>query len=196
MGAKTINIVYNTFISTLQTVVAAETQINVSRSLSKMKSVFVSLDKGFTGDRKTHYNKFWNNLWSPNAGVSSTGVLTHNGEKFSHFQLQIGSKLFPEYPIKTHAEAFYSLRKALGIQANNLHSIDIDGNEYRNNKFIVGIDTEKLLGLSFTGMNTRNNLMTVHLKTQINAFKADRMHIILLAEQIVELGDSGCMVYD
>ena len=39
MGGKTINIVYNTFISTLQTVVAAETQINVSRSLSKMKSV-------------------------------------------------------------------------------------------------------------------------------------------------------------
>ncbi len=41
MGGKTINIVYNTFISSFQTVVAAETQINVSRSLSKMKSVFV-----------------------------------------------------------------------------------------------------------------------------------------------------------
>jgi hypothetical protein len=198
MGGKTINIVYNTFISTLQTVVSADTQINVSRSLSKMKSVFVTLDKNFTtGDlRATFYNKFWNNFWSPNAGTGGTDYLTHNGEKFSHFQLQIGSKLFPEYPIKTHAEAFYSLRKALGIQANNLHSIDIDGNEYRNNKFIVGIDTEKLLGLSFTGMNTRNNLMTVHLKTGDGVNKADRMHIILLAEQIVELGDSGCMVYD
>jgi hypothetical protein len=198
MGAKTINIVYNTFISTLQTVVAAETQINVSRSLSKMKSVFVTLDKAF-GDsdpRKLFYNKFWNNFWSPNAGTGGTDYLTHNGERFSHFQLQIGSKLFPEYPIKTHCEAFYSLRKALGIQANNLHSIDIDGNEYRNNKFIIGIDTEKLLGLSFTGMNTRNNLMTVHLKTLTGANQADRMHIILLAEQIVELGDSGAMVYD
>jgi hypothetical protein len=198
MGGKTINIVYNTFISTLQTVVAAETQINVSRSLSKMKSVFVTLDKGFgASDARTlFYNKFWNNFWSPNAGTGGTDYLTHNGEKFTHFQLQIGSKLFPEYPIKTHAEAFYSLRKALGIQANNLHSIDIDGNEYRNNKFIVGIDTEKLLGLSFTGMNTRNNLMTVHLKTLDGANKADRMHIILLAEQILELGDTGSMVYD
>ena len=198
MGGKTINIVYNTFISTLQTVVAAETQINVSRSLSKMKSVFVSLDKGFAAGtaRKTYHNKFWNNFWSPNAGTSFTEVLTHDGEKFSHFQLQIGSKLFPEYPIKTHCEAFYSLRKALGIQANNLHSIDIDGNSYRNNKFIVGIDTEKLLGLSFTGMNTRNNLMTVHLKTQTIDYQADRMHIILLAEQILELADAGSMVYD
>ena len=198
MGGKTINIVYNTFISTLQTVVSADTQINVSRSLSKMKSVFVTLDKDYAiGDaRETFYNKSWNNFWSPNAGTDLTDALTHTSEKFSHFQLQIGSKLFPEYPIKTHCEAFYSLRKALGIQANNLHSIDIDGNSYRNNKFIIGIDTEKLLGLSFTGMNTRNNLMTVHLKTQIGDFKADRMHIILLAEQIVELGDSGCMVYD
>ena len=101
-----------------------------------------------------------------------------------------------EYPIKTHCEAFYSLRKALGIQANNLHSIAIDGNSYRNNTFIVGIDTDKLLGLSFTGMNTRNNLMTVHLKTQTGDYQADRMHIVLLAEQIVELGDTGSMVYD
>jgi hypothetical protein len=196
MGGKTINIVYNTFISTLQTVVAAETQINVSRSLSKMKSVFVSLDKAFTGDRLKFYNKFWNNFWSPNAGVGSTGVLTHTEERINHFQLQIGSKLFPEYPIKSAAESFYSLRKALGIHANNLHSIDIDGNEYRNNKYIVGIDTEKLLGLSFTGINTRNNLMTVNLKTQTGEFKADRMHIVLLAEQILELGDTGTMVFD
>ena len=72
----------------------------------------------------------------------------------------------------------------------------MDGTEYRNNKFIVGVDTEKLLGLSFTGMNTRNNLMTVHLKTQTLDYQADRMHIILLAEQILELGDSGSMVYD
>ncbi len=196
MGGKTINIVFNTFISTLQTVVSAETQINVSRSLSKMKSVFVTLDKGFEGTRATHYNKVWNNFWSPNAGKGTTATLTHTQERFHHFQLQIGAKLFPEYPIKTHAEAFYSLRKALGIHANNLHSIDIDGNEYRNNKFIVGIDTEKLLGLSFTGMNTRNNLMTVHLKSQVDDYKADRMHIILLSEQILELGDTGCMVFD
>ena len=112
------------------------------------------------------------------------------------FQLQIGAKLFPEYPIKSHCEAFYSLRKALGVQANNLHSVDIDGVQYRNNKFIIGIDTEKLLGLSFTGMNTRNNLMTVLLKTQEGDYKADRMHIVLLAERILELGDTGSMVYD
>ena len=153
-----------------------------------MKSTFVRLDKAFAGDRATHYNKVWNNFWSPNAGNEITNTFTHTEERFHHFQLQIGAKLFPEYPIKSHAEAFYSLRKALGIHANNLHSIDIDGNEFRNNKFIVGIDTEKLLGLSFTGMNTRNNLMTVPLKSQVGDYKADRTHIVLLSEQILEVG--------
>ena len=196
MGGKTINIVYNTFISSLQTVVAADTQVNVSRSLSKMKSVFVSLDKNFTDQRLKFYNKTWNNFWSPNTGTGFTDWLTHTEERMTKFQLQIGAKLFPEYPIKSHCEAFYSLRKALGVQANNLHSVDIDGLQYRNNKFIIGIDTEKLLGLSFTGMNTRNNLMTVLMKTQEGDYKADRMHIVLLAEQILELGDTGCMVYD
>ena len=45
-------------------------------------------------------------------------------------------------------------------------------------------------------MNTRNNLMTVRLKTETGNYQADRMHIVLLAEQIVELADAGALVYD
>jgi len=197
LSGKSINLVYNTFISSLQTIVSADTQINVSRSLSKMKSVFVSLDKDFAGARAKFYNKKFNNFWSPMVGAGETTTLSHdNTNELKHFQLQIGSKIYPEYPIKSHAECFYSLRKALGIQSNSLHSIDIDGTEYRNDKFIIGMDTEKLLGLSFTGINTRNNLMTVHLTTNGGDYKADRMHVILLAEQILEVGDVGVQVYD
>ena len=198
LSGKSINIVYDTFISTLQTVVSADSQINVSRSLSKMKSVFVSLDKDFGGDRVNYYMKQFNNFWNPNAGNTVPQTASHPtaGDRFSRLQLQIGSKLFPEYPMRSTAECFYSLRKALGAQANNLHNIDIDGREYRSDKFIVGFDTEKLLGLSFTGYNTRNNLMTVHLKTEVGDYQANRMHIVLLSEQILELGDVGCSAFD
>jgi hypothetical protein len=59
LSGKSLNIVYKSFISSLQTLVAADTQVNVSRSLSKMKSMFMSLDRDFTdgSDRKTFYNK-------------------------------------------------------------------------------------------------------------------------------------------
>ena len=198
LSGKTINLVFNTFASSLQTIVSSDTQVNVSRSLSKMKSMFTSLDKDFTGARLKWHNKSYNSFWSPMSGDNETNYTwNRNADDIQRLQVQIGSKLFPEYPIKSHAEAFYSLRKALGVQANNLHSIDIDGNEYRNNKFIVGIDTEKLLGLSFTGMNTRNNLMTVHLKTLgTDVYTANRMHIALLSEQILEIGDVGVQVFD
>ena len=137
-GWQVDNIVYSTFVSSLQTVVSSETQVSVSRSLSKTKSVFISLDKTFViGDRLNHAWKFWNNFWNPTAGNGKTNAVADSPERFSHLQLAIGSKLYPEYPTKSTAEAFYSLRKALGAQANNLHSVDVTEIEYRNNKIIV-----------------------------------------------------------
>ena len=117
------------------------------------------------------------------------------GNEIESLQLQVGAFLIPQYPIRSHAECFYSLRKSLGIQSNGLHSVDINGNEYRNNKFIVGLDCEKLLGLAFTGMNTKNSLMTVKFKTN-ETNKANRIHILLYSEQILEINDTGVSVYD
>ena len=197
LSGKTINIVFNTFVSSLQTVVSSDTQINVSRSLSKMKSLFMTLDRDFTQNRRSWYNKRWNNFYSPLAeeSIQAKPISNERVREFEVLQLVIGSKLFPEYPMKSHAECYYSLRKALGVQANNLHSVDITGMEYRNNKFIVGFDTEKLLGLAFTGYNTRNSLMTMRMKVPETG-KPHRMHIVLLTEQIMEVGDVGIMVYD
>ncbi len=58
MGGKTSNIVFNTFISALRTVVAAETQVHVSRYLSEIRNVFASLAKAFGGDRVKQITNF------------------------------------------------------------------------------------------------------------------------------------------
>ena len=127
---------------------------------------------------------------------SNSDVLTHiQGNEITSLQLQVGAFLIPQYPIRSHAECFYSLRKALGVQSNTIATVDINGNSYRNNKFIVGIDCEKILGLAFTGMNTKNSLMTVRMKT-LDTNAANRFHILLTAEMILEIGDSGITVYD
>ena len=130
------------------------------------------------------------------AGDSLTKMTVHApGNELTSLQLQIGAFVIPQYPIRSHAECFYSLRKALGLASNNYVSLDIDGNDYRNNKFIVGVDCEKILGLAFTGTNTKNSLMTVRMKTE-QANQADRFHIMLTAEMVLEIGDSGITVYD
>ena len=82
------------------------------------------------------------------------------------------------------------------MQANALHSVDIKGDDYRNHKFVVGFDTERMLGLAFTGANTKNSLMTVKFKVTGTDNQASRMHIVLLAQQIIECGDYGITLFD
>ncbi len=71
---------YDPLIATLQTVVASETQINASRSLSKMKSVFMSLGKVFTEERAINYINVGANFWPPSAG-NATRAIAHNEER-------------------------------------------------------------------------------------------------------------------
>ncbi len=87
------------------------------------------------------------------------------------------------------------MKKALGYHVSDIHSIDIDGVSYRNNRFIVGVDAERLLGVSFSGTNTKNALVTVKVKTS-DANKADRINIVLMAQQVIEIGNVGIDVFD
>jgi hypothetical protein len=197
LGGNTLKIVYDTYISSIQTIVSADTQVNVSRSLTSLRSVFMSLDKNFTEARIKWCNKSWNTFYSTMIGNrDGPSNIKDSDNEIKHLQLSIGSKLYPEYGIKSHAECFYNLRKSLGVQANSLHAVDIKGNEYRNNKFVVGFDTEKMLGLAFTGVNTKNSLMTVKFKTNGGDYQASRMHIVLVSQQVIDVGDSGITIYD
>ena len=117
------------------------------------------------------------------------------------FQLHIGSKLFPEYPIRSHTEAYYQLKKTLGVQASAVHNFDLSPLQYRDNRFILATDCERVLDAGFTGLNTRaGDLMTVKLKFNKpgtnNSRLADRIHIVLHSDQIMEIRDSGVSVYD
>ena len=118
----------------------------------------------------------------PDNGIT----LIHNSDGELEYQLQIGSKLFPEYPIRSHNEAYYQLCKTLGVQASAVHNFDISAREYRFAKFMLGTDCEKVLDAGFTGINTRaGDLMSIKFKfaTNVGYRLADRMHIVLHSDQ-------------
>ena len=77
-----------------------------------------------------------------------------------------------------------------------MHSVDIKGPDYRKHKFVVGFDTDKMLGLAFTGCNTKNTLMTIKFHTMANENQASRMHLVLVAQQLLEVSDSGMAIFD
>ena len=96
------------------------------------------------------------------------GFAVHNGEKEVECQLQVGSKVYPEYPIRCLSEAFYQLRKTLGIHVGN-ESINMEAREYRSHMFVLGFDLEKVLGSSFTGYNSKSgDLLTINMKNAGN----------------------------
>ena len=117
--------------------------------------------------------------------------------------MQIGSKMFPEYPIRGHAEAYSQLRKTLGIHSPFI-SFDIRGAEYRRHKMILAMDCERILDLPFTGLNTRAGDQTVIklkyassvISGNDNTRVADQMHIVLHSDQILEIHDVGVRVSD
>ena len=208
LSGKSLPISYNTFVSQMQTIAGQDKPlINVSRALTRLKGVFVTLHKDYTHTSRVPLlgRKPWNDFFSPAFGVNTDGVLTHDSDGEFEFQLQIGSKLFPEYPIRSHNEAYYQLKKTLGVQASAVHNFDISATEYRDYKFILGTDCEKVLDAGFTGLNTRSgDLLSVSLKyankgtveSGIYPRLADRIHIVLHSDQILEIRDSGCQVFD
>ena len=207
LSGKSLPITYNTFISQMQTIAGQDNPLlNVSRAITRLKSVFVTLNKDLTGIRADKVGiKFWNDFFSPMYDGNHDGTLTHRPDGEFEFQLQIGSKLFPEYPIRSHNEAYYQLKKTLGVQASAVHNFDISALEYRSNKFVIGTDCEKVLDAGFTGINTRaGDLLTVKLKyadkgqlaNGVYSNLADRLHIVLHSDQIMEIRDTGVAVYD
>ena len=84
----------------------------------------------------------------------------------------------------------------MGVHANSLHTVDIKGDDYRNHKFVVGFDTEEMLGLAFTGYNTKNSLITIKFKANGGENQASRMHIVVVAQQSIEVSDSGITIFD
>ena len=115
-------------------------------------------------------------------------------------QLQLGSKLTPEYPMRSQAEIFYQLRKCLGVVASPIHGFTITPGDYRQYKFIAGLDQEKLLDSAFTGQNTRSGeLLTIRCKGANAATIANpptKIYIVLLTDNILEISAAGCNVFD
>jgi hypothetical protein len=200
---------YNTYISQVLSTVGGvvngvsvgqkDIQHTITRAVSRLKSVFVTLDHEVSAENQMNQRKSWNDFYSPMFPYSGGDWVAYGASGEFEFQLSVGSKQFPEYPIRSHAEAFYQLKKCLGVQASTLHNFDIDAHEYRNYKMIIGIDTEKILSAGFTGLNTKSGdllcLKFKHKDTN-NLHYATKMHVVLHSDCIMNIRDSGIDVLD
>ena len=201
LSGKSLPISYNTYISQFQSILSGsvgqqKVLINVARSLRRLKSVFISFDKANTVASAVY--KDFNSFYSPMmTDTPTSAIMGQSGE--IEFQMQLGNKLYPETPIRSHSEAFYQLRKCLGVQSSALHSFNISGQSYKRRSFVIGIDTEAILQASFSGKNTRSgDLLNIKFDPlgSNSANYAHGMYVILHSDNIMEIRDSGVVVFD
>ena len=124
----------------------------------------------------------------------------YNKDLEMQIHVLVGNKPFPIFPIRSGSEAYYQLKKSLGIHGSSFHSISIDTlRKYMFDHFIVGIDTEKVLGAAFSGINCRQDLITIQAKgsnADLAAAAPDQIYVCLQPDYIVEIRESRVVVID
>ena len=203
LSGKALPINYGSYITQFQSITSTDFAVSVTRAVSRLKSVFINFDGSHQADSDADndadfFHRSFNTFMSPMTNANFAGE-RYNFDKEFQWQLQIGSKMFPEFPCRSMAETFYQLQKALGIHGSAFHSLSITPDQYRNDHFIIGVDTEKILEAGFTGLNTKaGDLMVVRGKgaNGILPTWATQIYIILHTDQILEIRDSGCQVFD
>ena len=111
------------------------------------------------------------------------------------FQVQIGSKLIPEYPVNSLSGSLSQLRRTVG------HPFQMFGRWYRTTKYIIGLDLEKVSGAGFTGLSTKaGDLMTLNYRDceldGVPGSTPQRVFCALHYDTVLNIKDSGVELLD
>ena len=194
-----------------------EINMNIVKSASKLSNAFITLYREKkTGARygqflpDNYVHKRWNYFYNPminseiNDGFDGAVVEGQGFQDFTRnlsWQMQVGNKKFPEFECQSLSEAFYFLRRTIHYHNVEQNSLNISYKQYRENKFIIGVSFEKMADVNFTSINTKmGSLLTFKIKgTQGPLLPAEQIQEIfthLVSESVLELRESGAVVYD
>ena len=194
-----------------------EINMNIVKSASKLSTAFITLYRQkkqgtrygqFLPDNYVHkrFNYFYNPMINSEINDGFDGALVP-GQGFQDFsrnlswQIQVGNKKWPEFECQSLSEAFYFLRRTLHYHNGDQNSLNISYKQYRENKFVIGISFEKMQDVNFTSINTKmGSLITFKIKGTEGPLVAgeqiQELFVHLVSESIVELRESGSVVYD
>ena len=193
--------------------------MNIVKSASKLGTAFITLYRTpLQGSRYGYFRpsnyigKRWNYFYNPmvnseiNDGPLAETLPAQEGKGFQDYsrnlswQMQIANKKYPEFECQSLSEAFYFLRRTLHYMNIDQNSLNISYNQYRRNKFVIGVSFEKMQDTNFTGQNTKmGSLITFKIEgTEAPLAETEQIQeifVTLVSESVVELRESGSLTY-
>ena len=153
----------------------------IARGFTRLSTVYVTFWDGA--------NKWVNRFFCPMADEPNTSV-----EDAVEWNITIGAERWPSFNCESIQETAYRLRLATAAHLGN-DIFSITGEDYRNDKFIIGQSFEKTRGQSsHKRINTRSSSqLSLNFK---NLRKTTMIHVIMQYEQILSLSAAGAKVLD
>ena len=221
LGGSSLKLVFPMYHTITQTFNNGGTEINMNivKSSSKLTGAFITLyrtprqgvmDLKYLPDNYVYkrWNYFYNNQINArinDAGDAGTADLQGKGfqdyNRNLSWQIQLGNKKYPEFESQSLSETFYYLRRAIHYMNPDQDALSFSYRQYRENKFIIGMNFEKMADVNFTGVNTKmGSLITFKLKgTEAPLPVGEEVEEIfthLISESVLEIRESGSIVYD
>ena len=199
LSGKALPIAYSTYINQQSTIASKPVAVQVARAFSRLQKGFITFYK--TSATETILDKPAIKFYHPMEYGITDGKYKHNPMQELEFQIQIGSKLFPEYPVRSISECFSILKQTLNMPEYHMHSVGIDYKAYISNKFIFGISFEKMPESGWTGLSTKSGeQLLVKVSNADSSFVgadiASQMFITLQCQDIIEIRDVGVSVME
>ena len=158
---------------------------NIHRALTRLKSVFITL-QGTEGA----WNRQSNDFFHPISMKATDAYSVSDGHQY---QVQIGSKLIPEYPGKSLSESLSQLRKLLVEISKCL----VDGIVQANT--LLGSGLKKVSGAGFTGMSAKSgDRMSLKFRdcdvADLGGSVPPRVFCALNYDVVLNISDNGVQV--
>ena len=177
-----------------------KTDIHVSRSLTRLKAIFITLLK--TNNATLSGSQEAERFWHPMSDNIVNNVPAFKSDLEVEVAVQIGSKTFPIYPIRSLSECFSHLHKTMGLHFGS-GAMNLTRYGYRTSKFIIAIDLEKMTGVGFSGMNTQDGqLLSIKLGSANKQIPLDNdsnvytVYYSLVYDGVVNIKMSGVDAYE
>jgi hypothetical protein len=182
--------------------------ITSTRAVSRLKTSFASFFAQ-RDDTRSEVNAFHHPIGVPDGGASHPSTPANDDivpdSQSIQYQFNLNGSVSPIYPVRTFAESWCQLAKALGQHNSTQHSVGIDSLDYMTDTYMLANDWESVLQAGFSGTSLRAGgqlqlqLSNMTLGGTITASSTDairRCYMLLMFDTVVEIGSDSVVILD